>query len=102
MALRHAAARPGWTRRSGSYQSREERNSEVPEVIVQQAAVHHVPEDGDASGLTQRVSCRDTSKTSEESKAIPQRSAGIPTRTGKPKRFGFHGFSGKPPENTEF
>lgn len=33
----------------GSYQSREERNSQMPEVIVQQAAVHHVPEDGDAS-----------------------------------------------------
>lgn len=33
----------------GSYQSREERNSEVPEVVVQQAAVHHVPKDGDAS-----------------------------------------------------
>lgn len=33
----------------GSYQSGEEGDSQVPEVLVQQAAVHHVPEDGDAS-----------------------------------------------------
>lgn len=33
----------------GSYQSGEEGDSQVPEVVVQQAAVHHVPEDGDAS-----------------------------------------------------
>lgn len=35
----------------------------MPEVIVQQSAVHHVPEDSNASWLTQRVSCRDTKKT---------------------------------------
>lgn len=34
----------------------------MPEVIVQQSAVHHVPEDSNASWLTQRVSCRDTEK----------------------------------------
>lgn len=45
-----------------SYQSCEEGHSQMPEVIVQQSAVHHVPEDSNASWLTQRVSCRDTKK----------------------------------------
>lgn len=54
VALRHtappaAAQQDAALRAGGSYQSREERNSQVPEVIVQQAAVHHVPKDGDAS-----------------------------------------------------
>lgn len=44
-----AAQQDAALRAGGSYQSREERNSQVPEVIVQQAAVHHVPKDGDAS-----------------------------------------------------
>lgn len=43
-----------------SYQSCKEGHSQMPEVIVQQSAVHHVPEDSNASWLTQRVSCRDT------------------------------------------
>lgn len=40
---------PGPPSGCGSYQSGEEGDSQVPEVVVQQAAVHHVPEDGDAS-----------------------------------------------------
>lgn len=43
-----------------THQSREEGHSQMPEVIVQQSAVHHVPEDSNASWLTQRVSCGDT------------------------------------------
>ena len=45
-----------------SYQSCKEGHSQMPEVIVQQSAVHHVPEDSNASWLTQRVSYRETEK----------------------------------------
>lgn len=43
-----------------SYQSCKEGHSQMPEVIVQQSAVYHVPENSNASWLTQCVSCRDT------------------------------------------
>lgn len=54
-----------------SYQSCEEGHSQMPQVIVQQAAVHHVPEDGDTSWLTQRVSCGDTNTTRYSRKQTP-------------------------------
>lgn len=50
------------TRAHCSYQSCKEGHSQMPEVVVQQSAVHHVPEDSNASWLTQRVSYRGKKK----------------------------------------
>lgn len=63
-----------------SYQSCKEGHSQMPEVIVQQSAVHHVPEDSNASWLTQRVSCRDTQKHEQASPKRTRSSRGAPPK----------------------
>lgn len=53
----------------------------MPEVIVQQSAVHHVPEDSNASWLTQRVSYGGHKDTQAGVSETDRKQPGLTART---------------------